>query len=243
MPRRPRLNLASVPLHVIQRGNNRQACFFAEEDYRFYLYWLKKGADKYGCDIHAYVLMTNHVHLLLTPHGKTSASGLMQSLGRRYVQYVNRIYKRSGTLWEGRFKASLVNAEEYLLLCYRYIELNPVRAGMVKDPGAYPWSSYRSHGLGERDELIRDHELYLALGAKADERQRAYRALFRSQMDEAALTEIRKAASREVVLGNERFKQEIEQALGKRVEPRKRGRRKGVGGIEGEQIGLDFDQR
>jgi len=241
MPRRPRLNLASVPLHVIQRGNNRQACFFAEEDYRFYLYWLKKGADEYGCDIHAYVLMTNHVHLLLTPHGKTSASGLMQSLGRRYVQYVNRIYKRSGTLWEGRFKASLVNAEEYLLLCCRYIELNPVRAGMVPDPGAYPWSSYRSHGLGERDELIHDHELYLALGAKVNERQRAYRGLFRSQMDEAALTEIRKAASRELVLGNERFGQEIEQALGKRVEPRKRGRRKGTGGIEGEQIGLDFN--
>jgi len=242
MPRRPRLNLAMVPLHVIQRGNNRQACFFAEENYRFYLYWLKKGAHKYGCDIHAYVLMTNHVHLLVSPHGKTGVSGLMQSLGRRYVQYVNRIYRRSGTLWEGRFKASLVNAEEYLLLCYRYIELNPVRAEMVKDPGAYPWSSYRSHGLGERDELIRDHELYLALGTEASERQRAYRALFRSQMDEEALTQIRKAASRELVLGNERFRQEIEHALGKRVEPQKRGRRKGVGGIEGEQIGLEFDQ-
>jgi len=243
MPRRPRLNLASMPLHVIQRGNNRQACFFAEEDYRFYLYWLKKGADKYGCDIHAYVLMTNHVHLLVSPHRKSSVSALMQSVGRRYVQYVNRTYKRSGTLWEGRFKASLVNAEEYLLLCYRYIELNPVRAGMAQDPGAYPWSSYRSHGLGERDELIRDHELYLALGAKPDERQRAYRELFRSHMDEAALTQIRRAAGRELVLGSERFRQEIEQALGKRVEPQKRGRRKGMGGIEGEQIGLDFDQR
>jgi putative transposase len=243
MPRRPRLNLASVPLHVIQRGNNRQACFFAEEDYRFYLYWLKKGAEKYGCDIHAYVLMTNHVHLLLTPRAKTSASGLMQSLGRRYVQYVNRIYKRSGTLWEGRFKASLVNAEEYLLLCYRYIELNPARAGMVQDPSAYPWSSYRSHGLGERDELIRDHQLYLTLGANTEERQRAYRELFRSQMDETALTEIRKATNRELVMGNERFRQEIEQALGNRVEPRKRDRRKGTDGIESEQIGLDFDQR
>ena len=243
MPRRPRLNLASVPLHVIERGNNRQACFFAEEDYRFYLYWLRKGAQKYGCAIHAYVLMTNHVHLLLTPQGKASASALMQSLGRRYVQYVNRIYKRSGTLWEGRFKASLVNAEEYLLLCYHYLDLNPVRAGMVQDPGAYPWSSYRSHGLGERDELIREHELYLALGAQASERQQAYREMFRSQLDEAALTQIRKAATRELVLGNERFRQEIEEALGKRVEPRKRGRRKGVGGIEGDQIGLEFDQR
>ena len=116
-----------------------------------------------------------------------------------------------------------------------------MRVGIGQDPGAYPWSSYRSHGLGARDELIRDHELYLALGAKASERQRAYRELFRSQMDEAALTEIRKAASRELVLGNERFRREIEQALGKRVEPQKRGRRRGTGGIEGEQIGLDFD--
>ena len=159
------------------------------------------------------------------------------------MQYVNRIYKRSGTLWEGRFKASLVNAEEYLLLCYRYIELNPVRAGMVEDPGAYPWSSYRSHGLGERDELIRDHELYLALGTKVPERQCAYRALFRSQMDDEALTQIRKATNRELVLGNERFRRKIEEALGRRVAPQKRGRRKGGGGIEGEQIGLDWDQR
>ena len=136
-----------------------------------------------------------------------------------------------------------MNAEEYLLLCYRYIELNPVRAGMVQDPGAYPWSSYRSHALGERDELIRDHELYLALGAKAYERQRSYRELFRSQLDEDALTQIRKAGSRELVLGNGQFRQEIGQALGKRVEPRQRGRRKGVGGIKGVQIGLDFDQR
>jgi putative transposase len=242
MPRRPRLNLANVPLHVIQRGNNRQACFFADEDYRFYLYWLGKGAEKCGCDIHAYVLMTNHVHLLASPHGKNSVSGLMQSVGRRYVQYVNRIYKRSGTLWEGRLKASLVNAEEYLLLCYRYIELNPVRAGMVADPGAYSWSSYRRHGLGERDELIKDHERYLALGANAEARQKAYRALFRSQLDEDALTEIRRAASKELVLGNERFRQEIERALGEKVEPQKRGRRKAAGGIEGEQIGLEFDQ-
>lgn len=130
-----------------------------------------------------------------------------------------------------------MNAEDYLLLCYRYIELNPVRAGMVQDPGAYPWSSYRSHGLGECDELIRDHELYLALGTTASERQRAHREMFRSQLDEAALTEIRKAASRELVLGNARFAQEIEQALGRRVAPRKPGRRKDTGGLEGEQIG------
>jgi putative transposase len=155
MPRRPRLNLANVPLHVIQRGNNRQACFFADEDYRFYLYWLRKGAEKYGCDIRAYVLMTNHVHLLVSPHGKNSVSELMQSVGRRYVQYVNRIYKRSGTLWEGRFKASLVNAEAYLLLCYRYIELNPVRAGMVTDPGRIRGRAIAGMGWGSGTSWLR----------------------------------------------------------------------------------------
>lgn len=146
MPRRPRLNFAGMPLHVIQRGNNRSACFFAEEDFRFYLHWLGIGAKKYGCAIHAYVLMTNHVHLLMTPEKPAAASTLLQSLGRRYVQYVNRFYKRSGTLWEGRFKASLVNAEEYLLKCHRYIELNPLRAGMVRHPGEYAWSSYGANG-------------------------------------------------------------------------------------------------
>lgn len=152
------------------------------------------------------------------------------------MQQVNRICKRSSALSEGRFKASLVNAEEYLLSSCRYIELNPVRAGMVQDPGAYPWSSDRSHGLGERDEMVRDHELYLALGAKANERQRGYRELLRSQMDEDALTQSRKAASRELVLGDERFRQEIEQALVKRVEPAKaapaQGRGRGRGRAE-----------
>jgi len=242
MPRRPRLNLTELPLHVIQRGNNRQACFFTEEDYLFYLYWLKKGAEKYGCDIHAYVLMTNHVHLLLTPHRADSASRLMQSLGRRYVQYVNRFYKRSGTLWEGRFKASLVNAEEYMLRCYRYIELNPVRAGMVADPAEYAWSSYRHHALSERSELICDHELFLKLSKDQTERQQVYRALFRSELDDEALDDIRKAVNQELVLGSERFREEIEQVLGKRIGPQKQGRKKskGDGGIDGEQIGLAF---
>ena len=229
MPRRTRLNLSNLPLHVIQRGNNRQACFFAEEDYRFYLHWLGKGAEKHGCDIHAYVLMTNHVHLLLTPRKPQAASGLMQSLGRRYVQYINRTYKRSGTLWEGRFKASLVNAEEYLLRCQRYIELNPVRAGMVADPSEYPWSSYRHHALGERKEHIRDHELVVALGMTAPERQEAYRALFRSELDEEAIAEIRKATNQGLVLGGKRFQEEVEGMLGRRVGVEKTGRRKREG--------------
>src|ERR1700689_5382550 len=130
MPRRRRVNLSGLPFHIVQRGNNRAACFFAEEDYRFYLHWLRLLSVKHHCSVHAYVLMTNHVHLLLTPEHPQGISRLVQGLGRRYVQYVNRFYKRSGTLWEGRFKASVVQAAEYLLRCYRYIELNPVRAGM-----------------------------------------------------------------------------------------------------------------
>jgi putative transposase len=148
MPRTPRLTLPDVPQHVVQRGNNRQATFFAAEDYRLYLDCLREAAAKYGCALHAYVLMTNHVHLLITPSGRQAVARTMQSVGRRYVQYVNYVYRRSGTLWEGRYKSSLVESEGYLLLCYRYIELNPVRAGMVQRPEDYEGSSYRAHAFG-----------------------------------------------------------------------------------------------
>lgn len=149
MPRRARLLLPGVPLHIIQRGNNRQACFFGDDDYGFYLDWLTEHARKTGCKVHAYVLMTNHVHLLLSSSKPEGAGALMKALGQRYVQYVNRTYHRSGTLWEGRFRSCLVQEEAYLLACQCYIELNPVRAGMVRRPGDYRWSSYRANGLGE----------------------------------------------------------------------------------------------
>lgn len=164
----------------------------------------------------------------------------MQSLGRRYVQYVNRTYRRSGTLWEGRFKASLVHAEEYLLRCHRYIELNPVRAGMVQDPAEYVWSSYRHHALGERNELVRDHALFLALGQQAVERQGAYRALFRSELDDDALTDIRKAVNQGLILGTGRFRDEVEQALGRRVGPQKPGRRKNARAADWAGMQTDF---
>lgn len=212
----------------MQRGNNRQPCFFAEDDYRFYLHWLRLGAERYGCEIHAYALMTNHVHMLATPKLPNAVSRLMQSIGRRYVQYVNRTYRHSGTLWEGRFKASLVNAEEYLLLCYRYIELNPVRAGMVQDPSEYVWSSYRWHGLGEPNALIKDHALYLGLGPDDSLRLQAYRALFRAQLDDAALTEIRKSTQQGLPLGGERFREEVAAVLGRRLGYGRRGRPEGV---------------
>jgi putative transposase len=136
MPRRARLSIAGIPWHIIQRGNNRSVCFFADEDYDFYLHHLKRLATKFGCAVHAYVLMTNHVHMLLTPERKDSAALLMKNLGQRYVQYVNRAYRRSGTLWEGRFRSCLTQSLDYVLACYRYIELNPVRARMVNDPAS-----------------------------------------------------------------------------------------------------------
>jgi len=145
MPRRARLAVPGIPWHIIQRGNNREACFYDEMDYRYYLQALEEQADKYHCRIHAYVLMTNHVHLLLTPEETDSAALLMKHLGQRYVQYINRTYRRSGTLWEGRFKSCLAQDETYVLTCHRYIELNPVRANMVDHPRDYPWSSYRAN--------------------------------------------------------------------------------------------------
>ena len=159
MARLPRLNLPNIPQHVVQRGNNRQACFFAEQDYLVYLDKLKEYSKKYQVAVHAYVLMTNHVHLLMTPTTEKGVSQLMQSLGRYYVRYVNQTYHRSGTLWEGRYKSTLVNSEQYFLLVSRYIELNPVRAAMVNHPAEYPWSSFQGNALDKNIELLTSHSL------------------------------------------------------------------------------------
>ena len=218
MPRRARVKFAGVPLHIIQRGNNRIACFFAEEDYRFYLRHLDQLAQRLECDVHAYVLMTNHVHLLVTPSETDSASLLMKHLGQRYVQYVNRVHRRSGTLWEGRFKSSLVQRQGYLLKCQRYIELNPVRASMVPQPRDYPWSSYRANGELRASALVTPHDGYIALGETPEQRAAAYRRLFEFELDEEDLKEIRSAANGGFALGNQRFKAEISAILGRRVE-------------------------
>ena len=226
MPRRPRVNLVGYPQHIVQRGHNRAASFFGEDDYQCYLHWLKEGADKYGCAIHAYALITNHVHLLVSPSRADGITRLMQSLGRRYAQYVNRFYKRSGSVWEGRFKASAIHAEEYLLTCYRYIELNPVTAGMVNDPADYRWTSYRWHALGESNALITDHELHEGMAREAGDRQAAYRALFRAHLDDEAVDDISKALNGGQPLGNERVRAQVEVALGKRLAPKQCGRRR-----------------
>ena len=222
--RRARLLFAGVPQHLIQRGNNRQATFFADEDYVSYLDWLLEAVKKYDCRIYAYVLMTNHVHLLASADRPYDLSRMMQHLGRRFVRYVNHVYRRSGTLWEGRFKASLVDTETYFLRCCRYIECNPVRAQMVVRPADYRWSSYRSHAEGAPDKLLSTHEQYECLGSTAEARQHAYRDLFLSELDSNELTEIRNTANRGWPLGGERFKDEIEQALKRAARPPRRGR-------------------
>ena len=224
MPRRARLRVAGLPLHLIQRGNNRSVCFYADEDYSLYLHYLEELSRKFRCAVHAYVLMTNHVHLLLTPSRKDGPSLLMKHLGQRYVQYVNRTYRRSGTLWEGRFRSSIVQEQGYLLRCYRYIELNPLRAGMVRHPRDYGWSSYSSNGEGKRSRLLKPHEEYLALGEQEDERLAAYRALFGPELDAKEVEEIRLAVNGGFALGNERFKAEIAAMLGQRAGPGISGR-------------------
>lgn len=214
MPRRPRILISDYPLHIVQRGINREPCFFAEEDYQCYLHWLEEAARNCGCAIHAYVLMTNHVHLLLTPTESGAPARLMQSLGRRYVQYANRQYRRTGSLWEGRYKSSVVQAEAYLLACMRCIELNPVRADMVAEPAAYRLSSYRANGLGLADARLTPHPLYLGLDADAAARCDTYRALFRPQLDDDTVRDVREALKLGMPLGNERFAETICARLG-----------------------------
>jgi len=223
MARLPRFVIPDQPQHVIVRGNNRSDIFCAGADYQFYLEKLQHACDKHACKLHAYVLMTNHVHLLITPLVEESIGKAMQMLGRYYVQYFNNAYQRTGTLWEGRYKATLVDSESYLLTCMRYIELNPVRAGMVAHPSEYPWSSYRSNALGQANELVAPQREYQRMGKTDEERQAAYRQLFKAQLPENNLDKIRDATNKAWVLGNDRYKQRIQKQLERRVEPNARG--------------------
>jgi len=216
--------LPEMPVHIIQRGNDRQACYYSKDDYQFYLDCLAHACARYGVKLHAYVLMTNHVHLLMTPVVADAVSRVMQSLGRRYVRRVNSRYGRTGTLWESRHQSSLVDADDYLLACYRYIELNPVRAGMVINPGDYPWSSYRHNAYGERTPWLTPHECYLQLGTGLEQRCRNYRGLFVNGLDAADVRAIRNAAAFGMPLGNDRFKAQVERILGQAIGHARRGR-------------------
>ena len=218
MPRLPRYAPPGVPQHVIQRGNNRCACFAVDADYRFFRDCLSAACEKVGCRIHAYVFMTTHANLLVTPSTETAIAQVMQSVGRRYVGYFNSTYRRTGTLWEGRYKATVIEAESYLFACYRYIELNPMRAGMADDPRAYPWSSYGANAVGERDRLVSPHEVYTRLGHHDAARQAVYRGLFDIPLDETTVTAIRNATQKGWTLGSRKFRQEIAALVGRRTD-------------------------
>jgi putative transposase len=167
--------------------------------------------------------MTNHVHLLITPHSEHAIARLLQSVGRRYVRYFNTRYRRTGTLWEGRYRAALVDSDRYLLACYRYIELNPVRSGQVPHAGDYRWSSYGANALGVSDPLVDPHPLYTALGGDPERRRLAYRALFMTPFEESTVAQIREATTRGWPLGNRRFRGQVTSLLKRRAYPLPRG--------------------
>jgi len=201
MPRKRRFHIAGMPVHVVQRGNNRDPIFFHDADYHLYLKWLKEASTKYHCKIHAYVLMT-----------------------RYYVPYINRVYGRTGTLWEGRYKSSLIDSVGYFLTCSRYIELNPVRATMVSHPSEYTWSSYAANAEGKPNPIVEPHALYISLAATDKERQSTYRELFKAHIAAAELTAIRASWQTGTPLGDSRFREEIEGMLGQKVGQARRGR-------------------
>ena len=232
MPRQPRLDVPGIPMHVVQRGNNRHPCFFTEADYCRYLRDLREAALEHGCRVHAYVLMTNHVHLLLTPTAARGISLFMQFVGRRYVSYVNATYARSGTLWEGRFKSCLVDSDSYVLACYRYIELNPVRAAMVHSPADYRWSSYQANATGRPDALVTPHDSLVALGAEPSSRQQAYRDLVACGLTAEQLAVMRTYAQQQRAFGSAQFQAEVERQVARcavvRPQGRPRVRNKGI---------------
>ncbi len=224
MPRHARTIIPEVATHIVQRGNNRGACFFSDADRLIYLAQLGDLSRHHGCDVHAYCLMGNHVHLLVTPLRPDSCGLLMKNLGQRYVQYVNRTYGRTGCLWEGRFRSCLAQSERYVLACYRYIELNPVRAAIVDDPGKYQWSSYRANAEGRSDPILTPHQEFLALAHDEAARRRAYRGMFDDALSAELLSEIRAATNGSNALGSDAFKGLLARAAARPVMPGRVGR-------------------
>jgi putative transposase len=223
MARLPRFVLPGFPQHVIQRGNNRQQILFEEADYWFLWEKIGAAAEKFDCRIHAYVLMPNHFHLLLTPLGEDGVGKLMQYVGRYYVQYFNARYDRTGTLWEGRYRATLLDPAAFLLPVSRYVELNAVRAGLVAGPDQYAWSSFAANTSGADDRLVTPHAVYEHLGRSQKTRQAAYAKGFETPLDEALLARIRDATNKAWVLGDSAFCDEVEERLNRRTSPRPRG--------------------
>lgn len=224
MPRQSRPVIPEVRLHITQRGNNKLPCFFDEADFLVYLKLLHAASIRAACCVHAYVLMSNHVHLVVSPTDAQGPALLMKSLGERYVQYVNRRHGRTGTLWEGRYHSCLVQSERYLMICQRYVELNPVRACLVDEPSAYPWSSCHHNAHGQECKIIVPHELYSRMGLDPVSRQAAHRALFEEVLGSAALTQLRKATHGNTALGSPECIGQFAQVEGRNLMSREIGR-------------------
>ncbi|WP_296807946.1 transposase [Thiocapsa sp.] len=223
MARLPRFVLPGYPQHVIQRGNNHERILYEEEDYWFMWEKIGAAAEKFQCDLHAYALMPNHFHLLLTPRLENGVGKLMQYVGRYYVQHFNARYERTGTLWEGRYRATLLDPKQFLLPVSHYVESNPVRAGLVNSVGDYGWSSYAANALGEDDPLVTPHAEYEHLGRSAKARRAAYAVQAEKPLDAALVTRIRDATNKAWVLGDQTFCESIATKLNRRALPRQRG--------------------
>jgi putative transposase len=236
MARPPRITIPAYPHHIIQRGNNRAATFFADDDYRYFLECLRQAKVKCRCRIYSYVLMTNHFHLLVEPAEVGDLGRFMQSVGRRYVRYVNETYRRTGTLWEGRFKSAAVSRDEYLIACSRYIELNPVRAGLVTHPRDYRWSSYQRRALGVSDRLLDEDPWYNGLGTTERDKQERYRQWIDAQVSEREWDEIRQATQRGRLIGRETFQKQVEAMTGRHLVGEARGRPKKADRTSSEKV-------
>jgi putative transposase len=223
MPRPLRVVLPGHTLHLIQRGNDRRPCFLDDVDRTSYLSTLLHVSERTHCEVHAYVLMPNHAHLLVTVGEASAPARMMQALGRSYVRYFNERHERTGTLWEGRYRSSLIDSERYFLQCSRYIETNPVRAGMVSEPSQHRWSSFRSNAEGWPDVLVRRHAVYLALGRSESARREAYCALFETPLGPPELDAIRRATNMGRVLGFDDDRPQLERALGRSLSVAKHG--------------------
>jgi putative transposase len=226
MARQARQAIANIPYHIIHRGNNHQTIFFSKIDYQSFIQLLQLARKKYPCKIYSFILMTNHIHLLLEPvHEGQNLAKFMKHVTQRYAQYVNKRHQRTGTLWEGRFKSSAISTDHYLLACSRYIEMNAVRAGIVKLPEQYDFSSYKAKiGLKRFDFLDYD-PIYLSLGETESDRQKKYQKWFLESITGNELNMIREATQRNWPYGNEEFQERIESDLGRKFEIKKAGRK------------------
>jgi putative transposase len=224
MARLPRLVVPDQPHHVIQRGLDHRQIFQDAADHEFFLKWLREAAKMFKVAIHAYVLMPDHVHLLVSPADETGLARMMQWIGRQYVPYFNRKYNREGTLWKGRYRATVIDPESYFMTCCRYIELNPVRCEMVAEPADHQWSSYLHHIGAKQDPVVTDHAKYWALGNTPFDREAAYKELSERPLKADEVEQIRRATEKGWALGSDEFKETLAKKTARRLSPAKKGR-------------------